>query len=911
MRGLLAFLAAALVVWPASVMAQSVGIGNTITKGSGAGYVVRLDSSKAAGTYVIGEAFPKAVVGFELGSAFVGTLYACETTTYAAATCTALPSTLNADLVNTTFDTTRGWYLLTISTAESGSNVSYLRIYGGYEVGGGGGAINSPFDSDGDGILDTITVRGDYNGDGAVTPEDIDAASDYLFAQAGSAPKTVLVQGGPYSMSGVTFDWGSAERGFIELNTNTTLACAPGTIIEGFGTAAEYSSALTTQVISHKTATSSDITIAGCTISSPVFQAPYDASGWNNENHFAIHMNGVTNLKVIGNTVLGAGHTCIYARDSVNAEIRNNTFRYCGGMMEHGGDVSTISGAVAAKALTIALQTGDCTSWTCAAGDAIVLELDDGTWHQADVISVSTDTLGIRPVPPTAASSGNAIFRVDSTSRNNGIYLFSQSNDTVGGRVVGNVGSFVGGIALHARANDNTVVARNVDFSGNSVSDTVGECFDVAGIRGGTFSGNTCSFTQGLVLVDDSAGGTNFCFDNSPDPNCSDGVAITNNTLLKSRYDSPDAAGGAVRWGRGHSNVTFTGNTIDGTIDGNCWAQFGNSPGSIIDGNVLSNCGGDGWFDVGLQAITMPLAFTNLRISNVGMSNIQDRASDGIRIGLGHTGLSFDNLVVEGCGNNCFRGSGSGATSNLSVSNFVFDGTFPGFIGSMTESAAQAFTCDADTENRWILTTDATDATDCTYASGTGSTANACYCTGSAWTDYGSPFPAKDVVDMALSGNQTNMSFKNGIIKNPSSSRDGLRIQGAGTHTNTTIENVTFSMGGPAIPSGISMDDGLIFDATTVTGALVRGVVCGQNVTDCIDASLDDVELGAFSFVTDAQTPDTNAACTGSGTPYACCTGSGTGTCVCSGGSVMVDSDGAAGANLYVCTGAGAWDVMP
>src|SRR5690606_16210938 len=139
MKRLLAFLEAVLVAWPAIGLAQSVGIGRSITKWSGAGYEVRLTSANAAGTYVIGESFPKAVVGFDLGSEFVGTLYACETTTYSAATCTAFSTALSADFQSVTFDSTRRWYLLTISTAESGANVSYLRIFGGYDVSSSGG----------------------------------------------------------------------------------------------------------------------------------------------------------------------------------------------------------------------------------------------------------------------------------------------------------------------------------------------------------------------------------------------------------------------------------------------------------------------------------------------------------------------------------------------------------------------------------------------------------------------------------------------------------------------------------------------------------------------------------------------------------------------------------------------------
>lgn len=120
--------------------AQSTGIGSSVQKRND-GYRVELRAAKTAGVYVIGEASPKAMVGFELGSAFEGTLHACETTTYAAATCTDFGTALDADFEGAEFDTTRKYYLLTITTAESGSNVSYLNIYGSFDLGGGGDGV--------------------------------------------------------------------------------------------------------------------------------------------------------------------------------------------------------------------------------------------------------------------------------------------------------------------------------------------------------------------------------------------------------------------------------------------------------------------------------------------------------------------------------------------------------------------------------------------------------------------------------------------------------------------------------------------------------------------------------------------------------------------------------------------------
>ena len=130
------FLSTVLLAMFAASFAHAIdGIGGTVQKRSD-GYRIDLPSTKSAGTYLIGEAMPNAVVGFELGAAFVGTLYACDTQTYAAGTCTAFPTTLSADIENSGFNSTRRFYLLTITTPESGSNVSRLNIYGSFILGG-------------------------------------------------------------------------------------------------------------------------------------------------------------------------------------------------------------------------------------------------------------------------------------------------------------------------------------------------------------------------------------------------------------------------------------------------------------------------------------------------------------------------------------------------------------------------------------------------------------------------------------------------------------------------------------------------------------------------------------------------------------------------------------------------------
>lgn len=158
MRKLMAILSLLLVAGTAH--AEDLRGVTQLPKSGEPGYTVDLTASNAAGTYVVGSTFPKAVVGFDLGSAFAGTLYACETKTYAAGTCDALATAIDADFQNVTFNTTRRWYLLTITTPETGSNVSRLTIFGSFDV-GGGGVGTSPFDA----CRSGSTKGGGYNTD--------------------------------------------------------------------------------------------------------------------------------------------------------------------------------------------------------------------------------------------------------------------------------------------------------------------------------------------------------------------------------------------------------------------------------------------------------------------------------------------------------------------------------------------------------------------------------------------------------------------------------------------------------------------------------------------------------------------------------------------------------------------------
>lgn len=884
MKRLLVFLAVMLAAWPAASRPRVSG--PTSARGDMT-YTLTFAAGDTEDSEAIGvRGFCS--VRFQQSGGDDVSLYAVTTAETAASSGTLIGAFTASTTAATTFIAGTRWVKAVATDATAGGSVMVIDC--APMVGLGGGA-NTPFDSDGDGNVDSIAVRGDYNADGLVSPQDIWQANADLFSAAGVLPKVIEVHGGPYTMDGETFDW-EVDNGFIELNTNTTLVCAGDVTIEGFAAVADYDGFTATKMVTNKVAGSTDITVAGCKFSSPAFSSPYDSSALSSQIHYGIHFDDVKRVKVLGNDVVGANHSCIYIRDSVDAKVQGNRVKFCGGVMEHGGDTSTISGALSAGDTSLDLQSGDCTSWTCAVGNPIVVELDNGDWHHADVISVSTDTLGFRPPMPSAAADGNTVFRVETGTIQNGIYFYSEDINTVRPFAANNIVDMVAGIGLHMRPATNAVWFEDLMFRDNTVLRTVGVGVNLAGVRNATIHANTFIQTGGMEFYDDSSGEVDYCYAASPNVWCSDRTTITNNVWKSGRYKAPNTVAGAIRWNRGHSNVVFKSNVVDGTVDGNCFSLVGPSPGSIIQDNSLMNCGGDGFTDgltIGV-AVTSPLSIKGLSIRDVGLSDINTSDSNAIRIDLAHTALSFDGLNIAGCTDDCVASTSSNASSGLTFNNFYIDATRSGFLGRFTEATAPS--CNAFTESRWFITTDASSTTDCNTASGTGSTENACYCTGGTLTDFGSPTPLHKAIEFVRStAAQDDLTFTNGIVRNVPNAQDAIRIQGSGAVNRPVFRNIYCSNDGPGRRSTDPLATCLRIDATTVTAANIAGVNCGANATACMHATdidlSDTTEMGPYSIIHSTQAPS--------------------GTCVGANGAIAIDSDAAGGSVFFVCEN-GAWD---
>ena len=124
MRSLVLILFSLLVAIPVVAQIQ-------IPKDSGSGYQRIFTVVDEPGFYDVGKAFPLAIIGFERGSAFVGELFACQgpAALFSSSTCDLLV-VLDQDIGIAERQTTRLYYVVQITTAETGTNQSRLIIRG-------------------------------------------------------------------------------------------------------------------------------------------------------------------------------------------------------------------------------------------------------------------------------------------------------------------------------------------------------------------------------------------------------------------------------------------------------------------------------------------------------------------------------------------------------------------------------------------------------------------------------------------------------------------------------------------------------------------------------------------------------------------------------------------------------------
>lgn len=178
-----------------------------------------------------------------------------------------------------------------------------------------------------------------------------------------------------------------------------------------------------------------------------------------------------------------------------------------------------------------------------------------------------------------------------------------------------------------------------------------------------------------------------------------------------------------------------------------------------------------------------------------------------------------------------------------SIRDITIDGAPSKFFGQMTESAANALTCDADATNWQVITTDGSAFDDCTFSATTGSTEAVCFCDGSSWVrmentnrdgiEFESGSTNVQLSDVNISnlwrdGGSSNLAHAQGIVLNGA---DEFTIEDVICETNPDFTPVAFS---ECIDAGAT--DGSRIDNVTCNGLTRSDGIGGTNLR-CVDLS--------------------------------------------------------------------------
>lgn len=180
------------------------------------------------------------------------------------------------------------------------------------QVSSSGGAVNVPFDTDGDGLRDAIVVQGDYNGDGYANAVDVKDAIDDL---TDTDQSTVVVRG-MFGVSGLVAATQSGTPLVTIGRDNLTIQCSPGSGIAGFDETAVPDLSADTPLVYMDD--KDGVIIDGCTIDGDV-DASYSAS--TSLSHSGIEVRGGTGNVFSNLTIKDTDGHCLYIRSNTSAGV--------------------------------------------------------------------------------------------------------------------------------------------------------------------------------------------------------------------------------------------------------------------------------------------------------------------------------------------------------------------------------------------------------------------------------------------------------------------------------------------------------------------------------------------------------------------------------------------------------------
>jgi hypothetical protein len=349
------------------------------------------------------------------------------------------------------------------------------------------------------------------------------------------------------------------------------------------------------------------------------------------------------------------------------------------------------------------------------------------------------------------------------------VYLFATgTGDTRNITVADNRCEGSGAAAFNVRIDDFDDVIENILFSNNVATDIRNHaatpdynvCLNLGGVRNVVVNGLVCSYAEAALQLTtgdtwlDEAVVANSLFPNK-------GVSISNVTA--SNLQSTAAWG--MQFGDYQQAVTVSNVLIQDTPSGrDCVGISGIQRGLVLDGLTLSRCGGHGIRFLSASS-TDPadrVILRNITILDADAGTPTSGGYDGINLPWAAANLTFENIIIHG-----FSASAVRVTAGIDNSvfrNFEIDMTRTRFLGTMSEATANGQTCDAAAEGDTLITLDANNSGDCSFAAGTGTSENGCYCDGASWVDW--HVAGADHGIRIFNGTSSENVFENVVCKN-------------------------------------------------------------------------------------------------------------------------------------------------
>jgi hypothetical protein len=542
---------------------------------------------------------------------------------------------------------------------------------------------------------------GDYDSDG--TLEMVDDVQGCVDALDDTGPKTLVLLPGNYAAGScdAACETRVANKGIIQLEEFTTLSCLPGAVLNGY------------------TANTEDIATS---------------------------------------VVTNSGHTS-YTVDEAQSEV------HVVGCEIDGGIPDTFDGSTYVNQGRAGIQIVGCTD--CSASSNYIHD----TLHAAIQNAKTTRFVGRDNRTYQTAAYGDTSGTILQAT----LYTWTQNaSDTEYTAWEDNRVDRSGGTGIQLRRDTLDDDINFTTIRGNTVSNgaTGAVCMKLRGATDTLIQSNRCVNAGAFLMEpttsryrDDTAGTTATRALSNVRTNISD--------FYLKNVSSTTGTGG-IYLAQFQEDTRLANVTVDATLPSasgnqNCIGFTVPQRGLVLEGVRAFRCGMYGLFQIDADASGASaweeLNFNNILIDGCDWSG---KTSGGrfncILLQGAHANLHFSNFTIRAATDAEFQANQS--ITNSVFENFYVDSVDPGYRGAYTEAQANAITCDAtDYNDTWIVVTDASSASDCTFASGTGATANACFCNGTTWANYSrTVHEAVDFADGTV--DHSGVVLRNWVVKN-------------------------------------------------------------------------------------------------------------------------------------------------